>query len=86
MSSLDFDISDDPLQESDYDDGSDSASHLLRPFIPVSPRRQQPRQRSILSDREHSSSSRYYLSNACFPCICYYKTFFLIVGPRTLVT
>ena len=74
LNSMEFDISDDELQlhESDYDGGSDSASQLLKPFIPlgVSPQKarrglQQFRQRSILSDRDLGSSNRYYFSSVC---------------------
>lgn len=94
---MEFDISDDGLHESDYDGGSDSASQLLKPFIPlgVSPQKarrglhigQQPRQRSILSDRDLGSSSRYYLSSVRCSSILSYITPFLIVGPaRTPVT
>ena len=96
MSSLeiDFDISDDALRDSEYDGGSDSASQLLRPFIPLgaSPQntRRQPqpraRQRSILSERDLGSSKHYYVSSVCFPCICFYYNLLSHFRPRTLVT
>lgn len=62
-----LDLSDDALQDSDYDGGSDSGSYFLQPFVPldvrVSP--QKRRQRSTFSDR--TSSHHYYGSGVRFP-------------------
>jgi hypothetical protein len=74
-------LSDDALQESDYDGGSDSGSYLLRPFVPFTVSPQKRRQRSTFSDR--TSSNRYYGSGVSFPYI--YAFSLLITGSRTLV-
>ena len=70
---LDFsdDAIDDTFQESDYDGGSDSASHFLKPFVPlaVSPQKLKQCQRSIFADR--TSSNHHYGSNVQFPLPIY---------------
>jgi hypothetical protein len=55
--------------ESDYDGGSDSASHFLKPFVPLVVSPQKRRQRSTFSDR--TSSNRHYGSGVSFPLSIY---------------
>lgn len=71
LRAMELDLSDDALQESDYDAGSDSASHFLQPFVPlaVSPQKRRQRSRSIFSDR--ISSNRHYGPGVCFPLSTY---------------
>ena len=71
LRAMELDLSDDALQESDYDAGSDSASHFLKPFVPLalSPQKRRQRSRSIFSD--HTSSNRHYGSGVCFPLSTY---------------
>ena len=64
---MELDLSDDAYPESDYDGGSDSASHFLKPFVPLVVSPQKRRQRSTLSDR--TSSNRHYGSGVSFPCL-----------------
>ena len=66
-----LDLSDDALQESDYDGGSDSGSYLLWPFVPLVVSPQKRWQWSTFSDC--TSSNHYYGSSVCFPYI--YCTF-----------
>ena len=74
LRAMELDFSDDAIhdtfQESDYNGGSDSASHFLKPFVPLtSPQKLKQHQWSIFAD--HTSSNRHYGSSVWFPMPIY---------------